>query len=69
MVPGDWTVQVGHDWPERLEADIRRTVPNAHVTTHLEPMEDPVSLHYEGLDRPVDGPGQGRAVGQAARHR
>jgi cation diffusion facilitator family transporter len=54
MVPGDWTVQAGHDWSERLEADIRHTVPYAHVTTHLEPKEDPVSLHDEGLDRPGD---------------
>jgi len=52
MVPGDWTVQAGHDWSERLEADIRRAVAYAHVTTHLEPKEDPVSLHDEGLDRP-----------------
>lgn len=54
MVPGDWTVQAGHDWSERLEADIRRVAPYTHVTTHLEPKEDPVSLHDEGLDRPVD---------------
>ena len=54
MVPGDWTVQAGHDWSERLEADIRRSVPYAHVTTHLEPREDPVSLHDQGLDRPGD---------------
>lgn len=57
MVPGDWTVQAGHDWSERLEADIRRTVPYAHVTTHLEPKEDPVSLHDAGLDRPGDASG------------
>ena len=54
MVPGDWTVQAGHDWSERIEADIRQTVPYAHVTTHLEPREDPVSLVDEGLDRPAN---------------
>ncbi len=53
MVPGGWTVQAGHDWSERIEADIRHTVPHAHVTTHLEPREDPVSLVDEGLDRPA----------------
>jgi cation diffusion facilitator family transporter len=52
LVPGEWTVKAGHDWSERLEADIRLTVRHAHVTTHLEPKEDPVSLHDEGLDRP-----------------
>ncbi len=54
MVPGDWTVQAGHDWSERIEADIRQTVPYAHVTTHLEPREDPLSLVDEALDRPAD---------------
>ncbi len=52
LVPGAWTVQQGHDWLERIEADIRRSLPNAHVTTHLEPMEDPLSLSDEPLDRP-----------------
>jgi cation diffusion facilitator family transporter len=57
LVPGGWTVQQGHDWSERIEADIRAAVPNAHVTTHLEPREDPVSLIDAGLDRPADNTG------------
>lgn len=52
LVPGVWTVQQGHDWLERIEADIRKVVPNCHVTTHLEPIEDPASLFDEPLDRP-----------------
>lgn len=52
LVPGNWTVQQGHDWAERIEADIRRNLPHAHVTTHLEPLEDPVSMVDQGLDRP-----------------
>jgi len=51
LVPGGWTVQQGHDWLEKIEADIRRAVPHAHVTTHLEPLEDPVSLFDQTLDR------------------
>jgi cation diffusion facilitator family transporter len=51
LVPGAWTVQLGHDWLERIEGDIMRVVPRAHVTTHLEPLEDPVSLCDEALDR------------------
>ena len=51
MVPGDWTVQQGHDWLERIEADIRDAVPYVHVTTHLEPLEDPLSLCDQTLDR------------------
>ncbi len=54
MVPGDWTVQQGHDWSERIEADIIRAVAYANVTTHLEPIEDPLSLADEGLDRVMD---------------
>ncbi|MCK9382967.1 MAG: cation diffusion facilitator family transporter [Sulfuritalea sp.] len=54
LVPGTWTVQEGHDWSERIEADIRRALPHAHVTTHLEPLEDPVSMIDQELDRPLD---------------
>ncbi|MBK7765771.1 MAG: cation transporter [Sulfuritalea sp.] len=52
LVPGHWSVQQGHDWAERIEADIRRALPHAHVTTHLEPLEDPVSMVDQELDRP-----------------
>ena len=54
LVPGEWTVQLGHDWSERIEADIRQAVPHAHTTTHLEPKEDPVSLADQELDRLAD---------------
>ena len=52
LTPGEWTVQQGHDWCERIEADIRAVLPHAHVTTHLEPLEDPVSMVDSELDRP-----------------
>jgi cation diffusion facilitator family transporter len=51
LVPGAWTVQQAHDWSERIEADIRKCVPQAHVTTHLEPQEDPLSHADQELDR------------------
>ncbi len=54
LVPGAWTVQQGHDWLEHIEADIRQAIENAHITTHLEPIEDPVSLADQGLDRHED---------------
>lgn len=53
LVPGQWTVQQGHDWAERIEADIRAALPHAHVTTHLEPIEDPLSMVDKDLDRPA----------------
>ncbi|WP_291996559.1 cation transporter dimerization domain-containing protein [Candidatus Accumulibacter sp. ACC012] len=41
---GKWTVQEGHTWAERIEVEIHHFLPRAHVTTHLEPLEDPVSM-------------------------
>ena len=54
LVPGAWTVQQGHEWSERIEADLRRALPGVHVTTHIEPKEDPVSQVDKELDRPPD---------------
>lgn len=54
LVPGHWTVQQGHDWAERIEVDIRIALPHAHITTHLEPIEDPVSMIDQELDRPIE---------------
>lgn len=51
LMPGAWTIQQGHDWSERIEADILQAVPHAHITTHLEPKEDPASLADQELDR------------------
>lgn len=52
LVPGDWTVQRGHDWAERIEMDLRNALGHVHVTTHLEPIEDPLSMIDQELDRP-----------------
>ena len=51
LVPGNWSVQRGHDLVELIEADIRAAVPYSHLTTHLEPIEDPLSLVDEALER------------------
>ncbi len=51
LVPGEWTVQRGHDYLERLEEELRSAVPNSTVFTHLEPIEDPVSWADERLER------------------
>lgn len=53
LVPGAWTVQDAHNWSERIEADLRSALPGVHVTTHLEPKEDPVSHDDKELDRPL----------------
>ena len=51
LVPGEWTIQKGHELAERLEGDIRDALPRATVLTHLEPLDDPVSHADIELDR------------------
>ncbi len=51
LVPGDWTVQHGHELLERIEADIRANIPHITVFTHLEPLDDPTSWQDAQLDR------------------
>jgi cation diffusion facilitator family transporter len=53
LVPGEWTVQRGHDLLEEIEAEVRAAVPFSHITTHLEPIEDPLSLADQTLRRPA----------------
>jgi cation diffusion facilitator family transporter len=54
LVPGDWTVQRGHELLERIEAGIRGALPNTSVLTHLESLEDPASWEDIKLDRGGD---------------
>jgi cation diffusion facilitator family transporter len=51
LVPGSWTVQKGHELLERIEADIRRALPNVNVITHLESLDDSASWDDIALDR------------------
>ena len=51
LVPGDWTVQKGHDFAEGIEEELRAVFDQATVFTHLEPVEDPVSFRDTDLDR------------------
>jgi cation diffusion facilitator family transporter len=52
LVPGEWTVQRGHDLAEEVEEAIRNRMPGATVLTHLEPEEDPASMRDEGIQPP-----------------
>jgi len=54
LVPGQWSVQEGHDLAERIEQDLRSRFDQVTVFTHLEPVEDPVSFADTGLDRASD---------------
>ncbi|GAA3028891.1 cation diffusion facilitator family transporter [Gordonia defluvii] len=49
LVPGEWSVQRGHDVVEDVEAGLHEVVEDLHITIHLEPIEDPRS--YESWRR------------------
>ena len=51
LVPGDWSVQHGHQFLETVEADIRNQLDTVTVFTHIEPLEDPSSWNDTALDR------------------
>lgn len=55
LVPGDWTVQRGHELLEHIESDIRNTLSGAVVFTHLESLDDPASWDDEPLERSKAG--------------
>ncbi len=51
LVPGRWSTQKGHDLLEKIEKDIRDELPKTTITTHLEPVEDPVSKEDISIER------------------
>ncbi len=51
LMPGDWTVQRGHDVADAIETAIQDRFNGASVITHLEPVEDPRSYRDISLDR------------------
>jgi cation diffusion facilitator family transporter len=56
LVPGNWTIQQGHDLCEDVEQAIVQALPGTNVITHLEPIEDPKSWTDADLDQTVDVP-------------
>ena len=51
QVPGAWNVQKGHSLLEEIERDLREALAPVAITTHLEPVEDPVSWQDISLNR------------------
>jgi cation diffusion facilitator family transporter len=52
LVPGEWTVHDAHHVAEDFEADIREALGSAvTVLTHMEPVEDELSMEDVFLDR------------------
>ena len=52
QVPGDWSVQRGHELLEVIEREIRQELSPVNIITHIEPVEDPVSWKDATLNRP-----------------
>lgn len=51
LVPGEWTVQRGHELLDRFENDLRKAIHGVIVSTHLEPLDDPASWDDIDFDR------------------
>ena len=51
LMPGEWSIQRGHELVEQLERDNRQALPQTTVLTHLEPLDDPASQEDIALDR------------------
>lgn len=51
LVPGAWTVHDAHHVAENFERDIRGALGAATVFTHLEPVEDEISMQDIPIDR------------------
>jgi len=50
LVPGEWSVQYSHQVAEDIENEIRQQVPRIVTFTHVEPLEDPISLEDSRLE-------------------
>ncbi len=44
LVPGSWSVARGHKLAEQIENQVRATISNTNIVTHVEPAEDPSSM-------------------------
>ncbi|MEK7633893.1 MAG: cation diffusion facilitator family transporter [Patescibacteria group bacterium] len=51
LVPGNISVQKGHDLLEKIEKEIRDLIEKVTISTHLEPVEDPRSLEDISIER------------------
>ncbi len=44
LVPGEWSVKQGHDLADEFEDDVRKALPGTVIITHIEPLDDPLSM-------------------------
>jgi len=55
LVPGDWSVRKGHSLAEQVERQVIETIPNANIVTHIEPIDDPISMVDANINRGMNG--------------
>jgi cation diffusion facilitator family transporter len=51
LVPGNWTVRKSHSLAEQFENRVGEAIANANIVTHIEPIEDPLSMKDANIDR------------------
>lgn len=51
LVPGNWSVRKSHSLAEQFENQVGGKIANANIVTHIEPIEDPISMEYASIDR------------------
>jgi cation diffusion facilitator family transporter len=51
LAPGNWSIQQGHRLAEQVETRVMEVVPGANIVTHIEPIDDPVSMNDAGIER------------------
>jgi cation diffusion facilitator family transporter len=55
LVPGDWSVRKGHSLAEQVESRVLETITNANIVTHIEPIDDPLSMVDASINRGMNG--------------
>jgi cation diffusion facilitator family transporter len=53
LVPGHWSVKRGHSLAEQIENQVMTAVENTNIVTHVEPIEDPLSMKDTSIEREV----------------
>ena len=51
LVPGDWSVRKSHSLAEQFENRVVETIANANIVTHIEPIDDPISMKDASINR------------------
>jgi cation diffusion facilitator family transporter len=51
LVPGNWSVHKSHSLAEQFENRVGETIANTNIVTHIEPIDDPISMKDANIDR------------------